>query len=332
MSVGHAAQTAPSAETAGDPAAGGAAGPSGRPSNRRSARGSASSASMSSSATRTGQPVTDLTQADFEVLEDGQPQTIETFKLVEITGIPQPGDEPPREIRSRVRRRGRSLARRCPAVRHLLRRLPRAARDRHERPRAAARTSSTTRSGPLDLVGLMYPLTPVSAISFSRNRVGLWPGQSGTSRDAGTTTSPATSSRRSTRITRRRGRRADPQPGDDERAGGAGHPSRVAARGAQGRHPGQRRVLQPTSRPSCAIRSPPCPAWAIRTEATPWRARGSRRGTGTAARHRRAEQRTAGGLRRGQQEQHGHLRARSPRPGRVRVRHRPGRRAGDRSA
>jgi hypothetical protein len=49
---------------------------------------------------KSGKPVTDLTQADFEVQEDGKPQAIDTFKLIEITGIPKPGDEAPREIRS----------------------------------------------------------------------------------------------------------------------------------------------------------------------------------------------------------------------------------------
>ena len=33
---------------------------------------------------RSGNPVADLTQADFEVAEDGKPQTVETFRLVKI--------------------------------------------------------------------------------------------------------------------------------------------------------------------------------------------------------------------------------------------------------
>ncbi|MBE3132077.1 MAG: VWA domain-containing protein [Acidobacteria bacterium] len=116
-----------------------------------------------------GRPVTDLAQADFEVVEDGKPQRVETFKLVEITGIPQPGDQPPREIRTAydeeleaarddVRlfviflddyhvRRGASMSVREPLVRFI-----------------------NNQVGPSDLVGLMYPLTPVSAIRFSRDR------------------------------------------------------------------------------------------------------------------------------------------------------------------
>src|SRR4051812_27793990 len=37
---------------------------------------------------RRGEPVTDLTQADFEVREDGIPQGIQTFKLIESDGEP----------------------------------------------------------------------------------------------------------------------------------------------------------------------------------------------------------------------------------------------------
>ena len=49
---------------------------------------------------RNGKPVPDLAEADFEVTEDGQPQKIETFKLVKVDGIPKPGDPDPRQIRS----------------------------------------------------------------------------------------------------------------------------------------------------------------------------------------------------------------------------------------
>lgn len=118
---------------------------------------------------RDGKPITDLTEADFEVLEDGQPQKIETFKLIRVTGTPVGGGEPAREIRSEyveeaeaaredVRlfviflddyhvRRGASMAVREPLIRFLQNDL-----------------------GPLDMVAIMYPLTPVSVVRFSRNR------------------------------------------------------------------------------------------------------------------------------------------------------------------
>ncbi|MGH9257369.1 MAG: VWA domain-containing protein [Vicinamibacterales bacterium] len=115
-----------------------------------------------------GQPVTDLSQADFEVLEDGKPQTIEQFRLVRVDGNPRPGDPPPRELRNRIDeeleisrddvrlfvfffddyhvRLGNSLAVKEPLVRFV-----------------------QTQLRPNDVVGIMYPLTPLDGISFTRN-------------------------------------------------------------------------------------------------------------------------------------------------------------------
>jgi VWFA-related protein len=42
---------------------------------------------------RHGEPVTTLTADDFDVSEDGTPQTVETFKLVEADGQPTDGDD-----------------------------------------------------------------------------------------------------------------------------------------------------------------------------------------------------------------------------------------------
>src|SRR5688572_5359533 len=50
---------------------------------------------------KTGQPVTDLKQSDFEVVEDNKPQTVETFKLIELDGGATPAlDGPPAPIRN----------------------------------------------------------------------------------------------------------------------------------------------------------------------------------------------------------------------------------------
>src|SRR5918994_6905310 len=43
-----------------------------------------------------GTPVATLTANDFEVLEDGKPQTIEQFRLIKVSGNPEIGDAPPR--------------------------------------------------------------------------------------------------------------------------------------------------------------------------------------------------------------------------------------------
>jgi VWFA-related protein len=117
---------------------------------------------------RKAQPVTDLKQADFEVLEDNKPQAIESFTLVKVDGNPKPGDPPPREIRGRddeeaeaqkedVRifaillddyhvRQGNSISVREPLTRFI-----------------------QTQLRPNDMVAVMYPLTPVDGISFTRN-------------------------------------------------------------------------------------------------------------------------------------------------------------------
>jgi VWFA-related protein len=114
------------------------------------------------------QPVTNLTQADFEVLEDGKPVPIEQFKLIKVDGNAKPGGPPPKQIRNRndeeleaarddVRifvffmddyhvRRGNSMSVRFPLTRFIQQQLR-----------------------PTDLVGIMYPLMPVSDLLLSRN-------------------------------------------------------------------------------------------------------------------------------------------------------------------
>jgi VWFA-related protein len=118
------------------------------------------------------QPVMDLTQADFEVLEDGKPQAVEQFRLIKIDGNVRPGEAPPREIRNRndeeteaaredVRlflfffddyhvRLGNSLAVKEPLTRFV-----------------------QTQLRPSDMVAIMYPLTPVDGISFTRNQASI---------------------------------------------------------------------------------------------------------------------------------------------------------------
>ena len=115
-----------------------------------------------------GEPVTNLTQADFEVLEDGKPQTIEQFRLIRVDGNPRPGEPPPRELRNRIDeeieiskddvrlfvlffddyhvRLGNSISVKEPLTRFV-----------------------QTQIRPNDVVGIMYPLTPLDGITFTRN-------------------------------------------------------------------------------------------------------------------------------------------------------------------
>jgi VWFA-related protein len=115
-----------------------------------------------------GQPATDLKQSDFEVLEDNKPQKIEQFRFIKVDGNPKPGEPPPQEIKNRDdeerearrddtrvfviflddyhTRLGSSLAVRQPLSEFIQNQLR-----------------------PLDMVAIMYPLTPVSDIDFTRN-------------------------------------------------------------------------------------------------------------------------------------------------------------------
>ena len=114
------------------------------------------------------QPITNLTETDFEVLEDGKPVKIEQFKLIKVDGNVKPGGPPPKQIRNRndeeleaarddVRifvffmddyhvRRGNSMSVRFPLIRFIQQQLR-----------------------PTDMIGLMYPLQPISDLQLTRN-------------------------------------------------------------------------------------------------------------------------------------------------------------------
>jgi VWFA-related protein len=113
-----------------------------------------------------GNPVSDLKQTDFEVVEDGKPQTVETFRLIKVdTSAPE---YMTRTIRSREDeelaasdesarifvfflddynvRLGNSMATRKPVADFI-----------------------RTQLSPNDLVAVMYPLTPLDAVVLTRN-------------------------------------------------------------------------------------------------------------------------------------------------------------------
>ena len=117
-----------------------------------------------------GNPVTDLTQADFEVFEDGKPQAVETFKLVKVDTVTT--EYTTRAIRTRADeetaaadesarifvfflddynvRLGNSMAARKPVSDFIRNQL-----------------------APNDLVAVMYPLTPLDAVVLTRNHEGV---------------------------------------------------------------------------------------------------------------------------------------------------------------
>jgi VWFA-related protein len=118
-----------------------------------------------------GNAIRDLTQADFDVLEDGKSVKLETFKFIEVSGTPAEGelpkpirttwDEETELAREDTRlfvifyddyhvRRGSALAAKEPIIRFIRNNL-----------------------GAMDIVGVMYPLTPYSTIGYTRNHEGL---------------------------------------------------------------------------------------------------------------------------------------------------------------
>jgi VWFA-related protein len=115
-----------------------------------------------------GEPVTDLTQADFELLEDGQPVSIEQFRLIRVDGTPRPGDPPPRPIRSRDDEV-------TEAARDDTRVIAIFLDDYHTRLANGMSVKRElaeflqTQLRPSDMVAVMYPLTPVTDVSFTRN-------------------------------------------------------------------------------------------------------------------------------------------------------------------
>jgi VWFA-related protein len=118
---------------------------------------------------KTGQPVADLKQSDFQVTEDNKPQTLETFKLIKLDGGRVPGvDGPPQQIRS-------DEDEALEAARDDVRLFAIFLDDYHTRLGASVSVREpiakfiSTQLGPSDMVGLMYPLEAVSAIRMTRD-------------------------------------------------------------------------------------------------------------------------------------------------------------------
>ena len=118
---------------------------------------------------RHGEPVASLTADDFEVQEDGAPQTVETFKLVSADGRPAEGDDTSLAIRSPEHAAAEAAR---DDVRVFLifwdeYHIGRFASAIHTR--KALENFVTSAFGPTDLVALMDPLTPTDAIRWTRN-------------------------------------------------------------------------------------------------------------------------------------------------------------------
>jgi VWFA-related protein len=119
---------------------------------------------------RSGSTVSDLQQEDFEISEDGEPQKIEQFKLIALDGgaTPDPGG-PPRIIRSEADEE-------TEAARDDVRLFGIFLDDYHVRRETSIGARQQLLSfmeaelGPSDMIGVMYPLAPLSEVRFTRSR------------------------------------------------------------------------------------------------------------------------------------------------------------------
>jgi len=115
-----------------------------------------------------GQPVTDLKQSDFEIIEDNKPQKIEQFRFIKVDGNPKPGEPPPQQIKNRDDEE-REAARDDTRVFVIF------LDDYHTRLGSSLAVRQPLSEWvqnnlrPLDMVAIMYPLTPVSDIDFTRD-------------------------------------------------------------------------------------------------------------------------------------------------------------------
>ena len=118
---------------------------------------------------KAGNFVMNLTQDDFEVSENNVAQKVETFKRIDLDGgLMQGPDGPPRDIRS-------DTDEEIEASRDDVRLFGIFLDDYHVR-RGASMVARgeiarfvETQLGPSDMIGLMYPLTPLDAVRFTRN-------------------------------------------------------------------------------------------------------------------------------------------------------------------
>ena len=118
---------------------------------------------------KSGNPVMDLTKDEFAVAEDGKAQTIDAFDIVKLDALETVQTGPPRAIRNDYDQE-REAAR--PDVRLFVILLD----DYHVRRGADMSVRKPliefvqNQLAPADMVAVMYPLTPISDLRFSRDR------------------------------------------------------------------------------------------------------------------------------------------------------------------
>jgi VWFA-related protein len=118
---------------------------------------------------RQGNPVHDLKQEDFEVTEDGKPQSVQTFKLINVTEDTGLGSDPPREVWNAIEEQ-------MEAARDDVRLFAIFLDDYHVRLENSMRAREAiarfveNQIQPKDLAGIMYPLWSINDVMLTRNR------------------------------------------------------------------------------------------------------------------------------------------------------------------
>src|SRR5215831_8393421 len=125
---------------------------------------------------KNGASVADLKQSDFEVLEDGKPQTVENFKFIKLDGGTIPTEDgPPRAIRNDDDEERE-------AARDDVRLFAIFLDDYHVRKENSLRVRQPiqqfvqTQLGPSDMIGLMYPLESIFSVRMTRNHKAVMAG------------------------------------------------------------------------------------------------------------------------------------------------------------
>src|SRR5262245_65215922 len=118
---------------------------------------------------KSGAAVADLKETDFDVIEDGKPQAIETFKLIKLDGGTVPGpDGPPRQIRS-------DADEETEAAKDDVRLFGIFLDDYHTKLGSSMTVQAPltrfmeTQIGPSDMVGIMRPLQALDSVRMTRN-------------------------------------------------------------------------------------------------------------------------------------------------------------------
>ena len=118
---------------------------------------------------RQGNPVHDLKPEDFEVTEDGKPQTIQTFKLINIAENSDAVPETPRAVRN-------AIDEQTEAARDDVRIFAFFLDDYHVRLGNSMRAREIIAQFverqlfPMDIAGIMYPLWSINDVRLNRNR------------------------------------------------------------------------------------------------------------------------------------------------------------------